>query len=170
LFTPASARTADVLREDRLSTWQVFIVIGALAGILLLSALTLPPPGRLRRVHLVYGLLVAALFGAAGWFANMDYRTERASRVADRLADGHYPPEARIHLALSFFEKNKDLYPDSYARMLEYVGSKGCILPEPGAVEKRVIECMRNQVETSIYFRGLLRSVAPPIPGEGAGH
>lgn len=153
-----------------MGSWQISTGVAALAIVLLLTALTLPPPGRARTRHLVFGLLVMALGVAAGWLWNMDYRVMRAEKVAERIADGHYPPDARIQMAMEFFEKNKSLYPDSYERMQDYYESKGCVLPEPGMENKQLIECMRDQVETSIYFRGMLRAVAPPIPENGEAH
>jgi hypothetical protein len=153
-----------------MGSWQISTGIAALAAILLVTALTLPSSGPARWKHLVFGLIVAALGVATGWLWNMDYRIARSERVAERLADGHYPPEARIQMALEFFEKYKDLYPESYARMQEYYRTKGCVYTEKDFDNKQTIECMRNQVETSIYFRGMLRAVAPPIPEDGLAH
>src|SRR5690606_27982528 len=101
-------------REVPMTLWTLSVIVAAAAVLLLLTAVTLPPAGKARRIHLVYGTLAALAGLAAGWAWNHDYRLVRASRVAEKLSDVHIPPEARIQAALTFFETNKKLYPGTY--------------------------------------------------------
>jgi hypothetical protein len=97
-----------------------FGIIGGVATIIGVI-LTIREPHK-RSFHAFYLLLVALGVAAATYEFSLNARTNSVERAADKLyadRDNRYTNRGFVFAVLAFLEKNKELYPDTYARAQE---------------------------------------------------
>lgn len=108
--------------------WQV---LGAVSGVASIVGLALPLTTRHQRVvHLLYGLAIVALSSTAVWYWSQNNRLRSVERTASVLVAERqmgYTNEGFIQAALAFLEKNKDLYPEAYARAQKLCEVNSCL-------------------------------------------
>lgn len=130
------------------------IAFGILGSIASIVGLLLPAKGwRQRTMHITYGvaIIILAYFAASyqkklGRIASI----ERAANhmVADR--EMKYTHLGYVQATLSFLEKNKDLYPDTYQRALDMCKQYRFNEPQNGS----------DIVELSFAMQGILKGLA----------
>jgi hypothetical protein len=131
-----------------------WIVLGAIGSVASVVALLLPLQGRHQRiVHVAYGLAIAAFSVVAVWYWQQNNRIRSVERAATSLvshATMDYTNQGFIQASLAFLEKNKDLYPDTYARAQKLCQESNCL----------TLSKASDEVELSFALRGLLRGIS----------
>jgi hypothetical protein len=109
-----------------------WIVLGAVGSVASVIGLLLPLQTRHQRLlHVGYGLAIASLAAVASWYWQQNNRVRSVERAATALvaaARFEYTHEGFVQASLAFLEKNKDLYPESYARAQKLVQDCQCQL------------------------------------------
>ncbi len=146
----------------------LIVTVAATAAFVLITALTLPPrSGNRQGIHLVYGLVVALIAAVATWYWHADYRVVQASKKAEEVLDGHYQPEAFIHVGMAFLERHRRAFPDAYARAVRYCELRDCLAPFPEDEESEEARLRMNTlIEVAIMLQETLRGIAPPDPDD----
>jgi len=94
--------------------------VGFLSSVVGLIGWLLPISSRHPRVlHVIYGVFIVLLSATTIWYFEAFSRTKNVEKAANRLIESkrmNFTDEGFIQASLAFLEKNKDLYPDSYAR------------------------------------------------------
>ena len=102
---------------------NIALVIGVVAAILTIIGFFIPIKAAWARFwHAAYILVVALIIGFATYQSSRLSRLDDIANSADRLvADRrmNFTNRGYVMAVLSFLEKNKDLYPDTYARAVE---------------------------------------------------
>lgn len=103
-------------------------ITGAVASIV---GLFLPANGwRMRAIHAVYGLVIAILAVSVGTYQSRLDEIHQISRTATKIIDDYdynkFSDSGFIQASLSFLEKHKDKYPDTYARALNICNVNRC--------------------------------------------
>ncbi len=108
---------------------ETITVVGSLASIV---GLLLPAKGwKARLIHVIYGIVIVML--SLGYFNYREQlgRVHSVERAAKRLIEQkkmEYTDAGYVQAVLTLLEKNKDIYPDAYARAKElyeaYDGNK----------------------------------------------
>src|SRR5688572_26490512 len=108
-----------------------WVVLGAVGSVASVVGVLLPAQSKSQRVvHVSYGLAIVAITCVAAWYWQKNNRVENVERAATTLVAGarmDYTNEGFIQAALAFLEKNKDLYPESYARAQRLVEDCNCL-------------------------------------------
>jgi len=109
-----------------MTIWTVLLL--GLALVLFLGVLVPAPDHRARVWLLGYGLTVAASVGGLAFYY---HETTREARLPAEAAEiltlrKSENTETFIQASLSFLEKNKDLYPDTYLRAREICVAHHC--------------------------------------------
>lgn len=109
-----------------------WIVLGAVGSVASVIGLLLPVQARHQRIlHVGYGLVIAILASVATWNWQQNNRVRSVERAATALVSAssmEYTHEGFVQASLAFLEKNKDLYPESYARAQKLVQDCQCQL------------------------------------------
>jgi hypothetical protein len=138
---------------------NVVVTVGLVSGVLAILAFFLPTQGtRPRAWHAAYVLIATILTATVVTQAHRLSRMESVSRAADQmLADREmeYGYRGFVLASLAFLEKNRDLYPESYARAKELCTSFKC--GDPAAAG--------DMIELSSSFAGLLRGISTQAGG-----
>ncbi|MBL7980771.1 MAG: hypothetical protein JNL52_03075 [Flavobacteriales bacterium] len=132
---------------------DTIIVLGVVGSVASIIGIFLPAKGwRHRVVHVVYGLAIAGLgVGIMDKSKELD-RINDVERAAQKMIadfDMNYTYNGFIQASLAFLEKNRDLYPDSYARAKALCESHDC-WSNNGA----------EPVEIAYTMKGLLSGIA----------
>ena len=109
-----------------------WVVLGAVGSVASVVGLLIPRQSKHQRViHAAYAIGIAVLACVATWYWQQTTRIRSVERAATSLvasASFNYTHEGFVQAALAFLEKNKDLYPDSYARAQQLVQECKCQL------------------------------------------
>ena len=148
-----------------MNVWPMIVgVLGVAGSVASVVALFIAAPTRRQRViHAIYAVVVAISVAAAVWSYQKLSRVERVERAASELvkdADFHYTKEGFVQAALAFLEKNKDLYPDSYARAQEICRLNNCLGSEYSGPASQSLDHALNQLNAASALQGLLRGIA----------
>ncbi|OOO26361.1 hypothetical protein BS627_04740 [Agrobacterium salinitolerans] len=134
--------------------WQNSIAtVGVVSGLLSIIAMIAPFPVRESRVAIgLYVIVVAILATFATHFSSRLTRIEEVSRVADQMVKErqvNYTHRAFVLASLSFLEKNKDLFPDTYDRAKKLCETFRCGDPEASL----------EMIELSYTMAGIVRGL-----------
>jgi len=126
-------------------------VVGSVASIvaLLITSTT----KRQRFIHGAWSISLAVFVVVAAWSQQKLSRIERVERAATALIEDrrfNYTPEGFVQASLAFLEKNRDLYPDAYARAQEICRVNKCTS----------LDSSSNQITAAYALEGLLRGIA----------
>jgi hypothetical protein len=131
------------------------VAFGILGSIASVVGLLLPASGvKQRFIHCVYGLAIIVLAYTTVSYQETIDRVASIERTATKMVmdhNGSYTNLGFVHASLAFLEKNRDLYPDTYARALKMCAQYKCDSPEGDSVEL---------VTLSFTMRGLLKGLA----------
>jgi hypothetical protein len=115
-----------------------FVVLGAVSGVASIIGLLLPLQKKNQRIiHTAYGLSIALFASVAVWYWSQNNRVHSVERAASAILKEQeigYTPEGFIQASLAFLEKNKDLYPDAYARAQKLCEVNNCLASSVNAV------------------------------------
>jgi hypothetical protein len=141
-----------------------WLVLGAVGSVASLIGLVLPRQSKnLRLIHALYGLAIAAFATVAVWYWQANQRIHKVEQAATRLierVDFDYSSQGFIQAALAFLEKNRDLYPDSYARAQELCKLNNCLGPQYGAQGSNSLEHDYNLNNVASGLKGLIRGIS----------
>ncbi|MGE4299106.1 MAG: hypothetical protein AB7E47_13875 [Desulfovibrionaceae bacterium] len=97
-----------------------WIILGGVGAVASIAGVFLPAQSRHPKlIHIVYGIAVVAMTTVAVSYWQETQRVRSVERAASALIKNvsfDYSNAGFVQAALAFLEKNKDLYPDSYAR------------------------------------------------------
>ena len=131
-----------------------WILLGALGSVASIIALLLPLQSRFQKlVHVAYGIAIAGFSIVAMWYWQQNTRIHNVERAATALlADVRmdYTSLGFTQAALAFLEKNKDLYPDAYARAQKMCEHSNCL-----ALSKST-----DEVSLSFALQGVIRGIS----------
>jgi hypothetical protein len=139
-----------------------WIILGAIGSIASVVALVLPLQTKYQRVmHLVYGLFIVVLTTVAVQYWHQNQRVKKIERaaivlVADRQT---YSEVGFAQAALAFLEKNRDLYPDTYARAQKLCELNNCLGAKYGEQGRNSLEHAYNQIDVASALEGLLKGI-----------
>jgi hypothetical protein len=139
-----------------------WIVLGAVGSVASIVGLALPLQTRHQRLmHFVYGLLVAMLASVAVWYWQATQRVHRVERVAASLVEDRrrFSEVGFTQAALAFLEKNRDLYPDTYARAQKICEQNNCFGAQHGGKTKSSLDHVFNQIDVASAMEGILRGI-----------
>jgi hypothetical protein len=109
---------------------DLWVVLGAVGSVASIIGLLLPAVSRNQRLlHVGYGIAIACMASVAVWYWAQLNRVKQVERAASALiaaSQYEYTSAGFVQAALAFLEKNKDLYPDSYARAIKLVEECAC--------------------------------------------
>ncbi|MBK3478916.1 hypothetical protein JJD66_22770 [Pseudomonas sp. MF6751] len=131
-----------------------WILLGAVGSVASIIALLLPLQSRFQKlVHVAYGIAIAGFSIVAMWYWLQNARIHSVERAATTLLAGvrmDYTSLGFTQAALAFLEKNKDLYPDAYARAQKMCEHSNCL-----ALSKST-----DEVNLSYALQGLIRGIS----------
>lgn len=140
----------------------MFEVIGIVGSVASIIALALPAATKSQRViHAVYVLLIVGISSAAVSYKSELNRIHSAERAAKALIKDrrmNFTDEGFNMAALSFLEKYKDLYPDSYLRASELCKNNGCLLNQH-AEGTNSLNHAYSQINVSSALEGMLKGI-----------
>lgn len=139
--------------------WFLLGVIGSIASVV---GLALPLQSRYQRVmHLVYGLLVAILAAVAVWYWQAAQRVHKVEIAAVKIIEDRdrFSHTGFSQATLAFLEKNRDLYPDTYARAQKLCEQNNCFGAQHGDKSKNSLDHAYNQIEVASAMAGILRGI-----------
>ncbi len=129
------------------------VILGIVGSVASIVALLLPLQNRHQRlIHLLYGLAVVGLSVVSVWYWQQNNRVRSVERAATTLvthASSDYTHEGFILASLAFLEKNKDLYPDAYARAQKLCPDNACLNSSAST----------EAVHISFALQGLLKGI-----------
>lgn len=143
--------------------YHLLEVIGIVGSVASIIALALPASSKSQRIiHAIYVLLIVGISAAAVSYKaelNRMNDAERAAKalVADRKMN--FTNEGFNMAALSFLEKYKNLYPDSYKRASELCENNGC-LKNQHAEGGNSLNHAYSQINVSSALEGMLKGIA----------
>ena len=126
-------------------------VVGSIASIVALVKTS--TTRRQRIVHGAWAFFLTLFVSAAMWSQQKLSRIERVERAASALISDRrmeYTHEGFVQASLAFLEKNKDLYPDAYARAQEICRLNRCT----------TFDSSTNLVAAASALEGLIRGIA----------
>lgn len=138
---------------------EVIGIVGSVASII---ALALPASSKSQRIiHAVYVLLIVAISSAAITYKTELNRINSAEKSAKALITDrrmNFTDEGFNMAALSFLEKYKDLYPDSYQRASKLCENNGC-LKNQHAEGGNSLNHAYSQINVSSALEGMLKGI-----------
>ncbi|WP_417448082.1 hypothetical protein [Idiomarina abyssalis] len=138
---------------------EVIGIVGSVASII---ALALPASSKSQRIiHALYVLLIVGISSAAVSYKSELDRINSAERAAKALIEDrrmNFTDEGFNMAALSFLEKYKDLYPDSYQRASKLCENNGC-LNNQHAEEANSLNHAYSQINVSSALEGMLKGI-----------
>ena len=86
------------------------------------------------------------------------HKVERAAYalVAERRS---YSETGFTQAALAFLEKNRDLYPDTYARAQKLCEQNNCFAAKYGGKDTSSLDHAYNQIDVASALEGILRGI-----------
>lgn len=131
---------------------NIVLVVSLVSGFLTILSFLIPNRDRWSRWwHAGYIVVVSIITSVATYQSGELARVGDIARAADQLVANrkmNYTPEGYVLSVLSFLEKNKDLYPDTYNRALEMCQLHKCASPDPV-----------NIVQLSSAFDGIVKGL-----------
>lgn len=137
-------------------------VIGIVGSIASIVALALPASTKSQRfIHAAYVLLIVAISTTAVSYKTELSRINSAEKSANALIKDrrmNFTDEGFNMAALSFLEKYKDLYPDSYSRASELCKNNGCLKNQhrEGA---NSLSHVYSQINVSSALEGMVKGI-----------
>ena len=141
---------------------DLWILLGAVGSVASIVGLVASSQGiREKLVHVVYALAIAGFASIAVWNWSENNRVKDVERAASVLLKEwrSYSTEGSIQAALTFLEKNSDLYPDSYARAQELCRLNECLSPRYGVTGRDSLDHAYNRIDVASALKGLIRGV-----------
>lgn len=140
------------------TTFMVFCAVASVIGAFL------PVENKKSRlIHALYGLIIALLALAV---LRYEYRINKINKVelaARTLADKRDPDFTDlgfIQATLTFLEKYKDLYPDTYERALRLCEENECFKSENKKEDLGELEHAWSLIDVSFAMQGILRGIS----------
>ena len=137
-------------------------VIGILGSVASIIALALPAASKSQRIiHALYVLLIVGISSTAvSYKSELDRinSAERAAKVLIKDRRMNFTDEGFNMAALSFLEKYKDLYPDSYQRASQLCENNGC-LNNQHAEGSNSLSHAYSQINVSSALEGMLKGI-----------
>ncbi|TFV48269.1 hypothetical protein [Bradyrhizobium niftali] len=134
-------------------TAMIVIVIGVVGSVASIISLLLPIEiFKTRYYHAAYLFAVAILAGIATYEATKYARLNDIAIASERLAADRasgYTSRGYVNAVLAFLEKNKDLFPDTYARAQASCKAFKCDDPAADV----------DMVELSYSFDGIVKGM-----------
>ncbi|MFM1711898.1 hypothetical protein [Aeromonas salmonicida] len=134
-------------------------VVGSIASIisLVLAAKTV----KQRFIHFGYGIIIFIFAGVAVHFWQENQRIHQIENSARSLVESRdeYSESGFAQATLAFLEKNKDLYPDTYARAQMLCEKNDCFGAKYGSKQKDSLDHAYNQIDVASAMQGILRSI-----------
>lgn len=138
---------------------EVIGIVGSVASII---ALALPAASKSQRIiHALYVLLIVGISSTAVSYKTELDRINSAERAAKALIKDrrmNFTDEGFNMAALSFLEKYKDLYPDSYQRASQLCENNGC-LKKQHAEGSNSLSHAYSQINVSSALEGMLKGI-----------
>jgi hypothetical protein len=156
-------------------TFDLITVLGIVGSAASVVGLLLPADGwRVKLMHVIYGLVVALLAVGLTYYQSEVGELRKIEIQARKLADSQVRPslgdnssdppgvsDRGFMLAgLTFFEKYKEKFPDTYTRAKAFSEASGVLLPMPAAQSLAEHEQARRFDEGARAMRALLEGVA----------
>lgn len=139
---------------------EVIGIVGSIASII---ALALPASSKSQRlIHAGYVLFIVIISSVAVSYKNELTRINDAERAAKALIENRQMNFTDLGFnmaALSFMEKYKDIYPDSYQRATKLCENNGC-LQNQYAEGKSSLNHAYSQIDVSSALAGMLKGIA----------
>lgn len=139
-----------------------WLLLGAIGSAASIVGLALPLQSRHQRVmHLMYGLVVAVFAAVAVWYWQAAQRVHKVERAAATLIEDRqrFSHTGFTQAALAFLEKNRDLYPDTYARAQKLCEQNNCFSAQYGDKSKNSLDHAYNQIDVASAMEGILRGI-----------
>ena len=140
--------------------FEVITIVGSIASII---ALALPASKISQRfIHAAYVLVIVVVSSAAVSYKSELDRINSAERAAKSIINNrriYYTHVGFNMAALSFLEKYKDLYPDSYQRASELCKNNGCLKNQHGK-DSDSLKHAYSQINVSSALEGMLKGIA----------
>lgn len=114
-------------------------------------------------MHVLYGIAIALFASTAVWYWQANQRIHKVELAAQRLlseSEYNFTNEGFIQAALAFLEKNKDLYPDSYARAQEICRENKCSGAQYSKEAENGIDRQQNLRNVASTLRGLVKGIS----------
>lgn len=131
-----------------------WILLGAVGSVASIIALLLPLQSRFQKIiHVAYGIAIAGISIVAMWYWQENTRLHKVERAATALladVSMDYTDTGFTQAALAFLEKNKDLYPDAYARAQKMCEQSNCL----------TLSKSTDDVHLSFALQGLIRGIS----------
>lgn len=142
-----------------------WILLGAIGSVASIVGTALPLQSKHQRwLHVIYGLVIAILAAVAVWYWGQTQRVKQVERAANVLlaeeSDNTYSTEGFIQATLAFLEKNRDLYPDAYARAQDLCKLQHCLDPQYGDKQHDSLDHAYNQINVASALKGLVRGIS----------
>lgn len=154
-------KLAPITRVCRSLLMDFWVVLGVVGSVASLTELLLPIQSKNQRImHVAYGLAIAVIASVAVWYWQANQRIHKVEVAATRILGSDYTNEGFIQAALAFLEKNRDLYPDSYARAQELCKLNSCLGPQHGAQGTSSLDHALNQNNVAFTLKGLIRGIS----------
>ncbi len=137
---------------------EIIGIVGSIASII---ALILPASSKSQRIlHAVYVLIIVVVSITAFSYKLDLSKINNAEREAKKLINNYdrYTNLGFSMAALSFLEKNKDVYPDSYNRAKELCSNNDC-LGNKYRINNNSFEHSLSQIDVSFALVGMLRGI-----------
>lgn len=117
---------------------EISLVVGVVSGLAGIVGLLIARRATSDRWwHAAYIFAFALIVSFATYQSNKIARINDIASAADRLVrskEMEYTHQGFVLAALSFLEKHKDVYPDTYARAQQMCESHKCTSPDPSEV------------------------------------
>lgn len=131
-------------------------VLGIVSSIATIVGLFLPSVSKRERLlHGGYGLAIAVLSCVSVYYWQQQQRALDVQRAADTLVSGRgsvYSELGFIQASLAFLEKNRDMYPDTYARAQQMCERDRCLPSDE-------LKTTYMQNDLSSAFAGILSGI-----------
>ena len=138
---------------------EVIGIVGSVASII---ALALPAASKSQRIiHALYVLIIVGISSVAVSYKSELDRIKSAERAAKALIKDrrmNFTDDGFNMAALSFLEKYKDLYPDSYQRASQLCENNGC-LKNMHAEGSNSLNHAYSQINVSSALEGMLKGI-----------
>jgi hypothetical protein len=143
--------------------WQETVeIVGLVSGVAGIVGFLLPASGwKSRAVHAVWVVLIALAAGFAGYYQRRLSRVEDVARSATTMVcerEMHYTQAGFTEATLAFLERNRDLYPDTYARAVTLANKTECSSSNKECSGS--IQHGTDVIDLSFAMQGLLRGIS----------
>lgn len=138
---------------------DLFVVAGFIGSVASIISLLIPSSTKKQRYfHAAYVLVIAITASTAQFYYGKWRRISAAEHAAAQLVQDkrmNYTASGFNMAALAFLEKNKELFPDSYARAQRMCEQHSCLGDSAGNLNRAFA-----QNDVSFALEGLVRGIA----------